>query len=128
MVPTCMNVTTIDHVVIVTADLSQCVSFYEQLGFQFVQHGDVYALYLDQFKINVHIQGKERKPNASIARPGTLDICFEVEGSLIDWQTMLEEQGYVTSDISTKEGVKGVMKSFYVRDFDRNLIELCSYQ
>lgn len=128
MEPIHMKIKRIDHLVIVTADLSQCISFYERLGFQFVPHGDCYALFMNQFKINVHLQGKERKPNAQIANPGTLDICFEVEGELEAWRIILDTYSYVTSNIAIKDGVRGSMKSFYVRDPDQNLIELCSYQ
>lgn len=117
----------IDHFVIVTQDIQRCCSFYQRLGFKAVDCDVRYELYKDDFKINVHIQGKELHPNAYIAEPGTLDICFEINEDLEVCRKQFQGAGYDPTNIGCKSGVKGKMQSFYVRDPDQNLIELCSY-
>lgn len=118
----------IDHYVIVTKDIEQCCTFYSLLGFTCEDVGSRYELQQTDFKINVHYQGKELQPNAYIAKPGTMDVCFEVEQKLCEVRKLLLDKGYEVSDIGYKTGVYGSMQSFYVRDPDQNLIELCSYQ
>ncbi len=118
----------IDHIVITTSDVKACIAFYEVLGFQAKEANNRYELFQNDFKINVHLVGKELKPNAHLAKPGTLDICFEIEEQLEVWQALLREKAIPVSEILQKQGVRGAMRSFYLRDPDQNLIELCEYE
>lgn len=118
----------IDHIVLTTSNIEACLAFYEMLGFRVKKDGQRYALLQKDFKINVHLQGHELQPHAHLAKPGTLDICFALEGDLIDCQEELRKLGIAVSEIGVKCGSNGKMKSFYFRDPDHNLIELCSYE
>ncbi|MEG0735531.1 VOC family protein [Amedibacillus sp. YH-ame10] len=118
----------IDHVVLTSKHVEECLGFYRMLGFKAVEEDKRFALYAGDFKLNVHIEGQELKPNAYLAKPGTLDLCFEIEGSLDEMIHALDKQGIKTSEIGIKHGVLGEMHSFYVRDPDQNLLEFCSYE
>ena len=118
----------IDHIVITTAHPSQCLSFYEKLGFAARNAGGRYELFAGDFKINVHVKGKELTPHAAKVRPGSADLCFEIDCGLESCRERLEAKGLcVELGIVGRTGVKGGMRSIYLRDPDGNLVELCSY-
>lgn len=125
---TTTNIRKIDHVVLTTANPHECIAFYKQLGFCVVDVGSRYELYAGDFKINVHKEGHELKPNAHVALPGTLDLCMEVCIDIQVFHEALKKQGMKVSDIGNKHGAQGEMQSFYLRDPDQNLLEFCSYQ
>lgn len=128
MESTIINIKKIDHFVIVSSNIEASIDFYSLLGFQCQQAQGRYEFFLNDFKINVHLQGQELFPNATLAKPGTLDMCFEVENDLDTILSLLKAHHYEVSPIATKNGVYGVMNSCYTRDPDGNLIELCVYQ
>lgn len=118
----------LDHLVITTPDPEKCLAFYGLLGFEVRQAGARYELYAGDFKINVHVLGRELEPHAARVQPGSADLCFEVDGDLAAWMEILEGRGIsVELGIVDRTGVKGSMRSFYVRDPDGNLLEFCSY-
>ncbi len=118
----------IDHLVITTADLDTCLAFYKKLGFEVRQDGARYALFAGDFKINVHIRGRELLPHAEHVQPGSADLCFEITGSLVGFHAMLQAQGIVMElGIVERSGVRGDMRSLYLRDPDGNLLEFCCY-
>ncbi|WP_203363647.1 VOC family protein [Bacillus sp. REN10] len=119
----------IDHLVITTADMNQCIAFYEKLGFHAKQTNGRYELFAGDFKINVHFLGKELSPHAAHVQIGSTDLCFEIGGDIDCFKRELEAQGIVLeTDILEKNGVRGKMKSIYLRDADGNLLEFCSYE
>lgn len=119
---------TIDHVVITTAHLEACISFYRRLGFRAVDAGGRWELFAGDFKINVHIQGHELAPKAACVQPGSADLCFALEASIAACQAHLLKQGIaVELGPVSRYGVHGAMTSLYLRDPDGNLIELCHY-
>ncbi|EXK38442.1 biphenyl-2,3-diol 1,2-dioxygenase [Fusarium oxysporum f. sp. melonis 26406] len=91
-----------------------------------------HALKFGPHKINLHQQGKEFEPKATLASPGTADFCFVVEEG-----TNLEEviKGFTQDGIEVLEdgmvvkrtGAQGPIRSVYVRDPDGNLVELSHY-
>lgn len=118
----------IDHVVITTADITQCITFYEALGFSSKSSGDRYELYAGDFKINVHIKGNELSPHAQNVATGSADLCFEISDDIADFKTALVAKGLVIElGIVDRTGVRGGMRSIYLRDPDGNLVEFCRY-
>ena len=118
----------IDHLVITTADPSKCLPFYEALGFEIREDGACYALFAGDFKINVHVLGHEIAPHAAAIQPGSADLCFEVEVALDELLSKLARRGiHSETGPVRRHGVRGEMRSFYLRDPDGNLIELCDY-
>ena len=123
------RVSKVDHVVITTDHLRECVAFYEALGFEARDAGGRWELFSGDFKINVHIHGHELEPKARHVQPGSADLCFEIAGSLDAREDALRAQGITPElGIVTRHGVRGKMQSLYLRDPDENLVELCSYE
>lgn len=123
-----MKIKKIDHVVITTAHLDDCVAFYKALGFTAHDAKGRWELFAGDFKINVHIKGEELYPHAGTVQPGSADLCFELDGDLRKLKTYLQEQGFaIAEDLVARVGVRGSMQSFYLRDPDGNLIEISSY-
>ncbi len=118
----------IDHFVITTKDISAMLKFYEALGFKAQDKVGRHELHAGDFKINVHTLGKELTPHAKNVRTGCGDYCFEIDGDLQLYRDNIKQKGLsIEVDIVTKHGVKGEMKSIYLRDPDGNLIEISSY-
>ncbi|MEA5003273.1 MAG: VOC family protein [Christensenella sp.] len=118
----------VDHIVITTAHMKECLAFYEKLGFSVRDAGGRYELFAGDFKINVHAAGAELSPHAAQVTPGSADLCFEVDGDIGGWKQTLEACGIaIELGIVRRHGVSGKMDSIYLRDPDGNLIELCSY-
>ncbi|MEG1520450.1 MAG: VOC family protein [Clostridia bacterium] len=119
----------IDHFVITTAYLSDSIIFYGKLGFQTRNAGARFEYFAGDFKINVHLKGLELEPKAKHVQTGSADLCFELDCSLEECKRTLAEKGLkIELDESVRHGVRGEMKSIYLRDPDGNLIELCCYE
>lgn len=119
----------VDHMVITTANLPACIAFYEALGFRAQDAGGRWELFSGDFKINVHNKGHELEPKAKNVQTGSADFCFEIEGDLALYRaTLMEREIAIELGIVTRHGVRGEMRSLYLRDPDGNLIELCSYE
>lgn len=118
----------IDHFVITTENLAACLNFYQLLGFRLVQDGNRYALFAGDFKLHVHMRGHELSPHAMRVQPGSADLCFEVDAQLEALKAELAANGVQAElGVVDRSGVRGQMRSLYLRDPDGNLIELSSY-
>ncbi len=118
----------IDHLVITVKNINSTLAFYEKLGFRSRRNGERYELYADDFKINVHLLGRELSPHAQHVQTGSGDFCFETSSPIEEVKEKLEEdQVLIELGIVERQGVNGLMKSIYLRDPDGNLVELSSY-
>lgn len=118
----------LDHLVITTADVSACLGFYSKLGFTARDAGGRYELYAGDFKLNVHLLGRELLPHAHHVQPGSADLCLEIDGDIAHCKAELERSGLtIEQGVVPRNGVRGPMQSIYLRDPDGNLVELCSY-
>ncbi len=119
----------IDHLVITTKNIQACLEFYQKLGFETRKAHDRYAFFAGDFKINVHILGQEFSPHAQNVQVGSADFCFEIEGSIEEFKSELEQKGIkIELGVVEKKGVKAKVDSIYLRDVDGNLLEFCSYK
>ena len=120
----------IDHIVLTTRDLQGCIRFYvEVLGMQLetfrTPTEQRLALKFGQQKINLHEWGKEFTPRAHVAAPGTLDLCFIAALPLDEVMRRLDAAGVaIIEGPVIKTGAVSKLRSVYVRDPDRNLIEI----
>ena len=118
----------IDHIVITTKNIENCLEFYQAIGFSYVKSGARYEVFAGDFKINIHIEGSELLPHALNVKIGSADFCFET-----DLDVNLLKNQFLELGISTIEGpvarsgFKGAMQSIYLRDPDGNLVEMCCY-
>ena len=117
----------LDHIVLTTARTEQCIDFYTRvLGMTFERFGEGrMALKFGGQKINVHEKGREFAPRATLAAPGTLDVCFIAALPLKDVIARLVECGVpIVEGPVAKTGATGPIRSVYVRDPDGNLVEI----
>ena len=122
-----MLIRKIDHLVITTCQIDQCLSFYESLGFVPKSAAGRYELYAGDFKINVHIKGQELLPHAGHVTPGSADLCFEIDNIDSFRAHLIHNKIEMELDTVDRTGVRGPMKSIYLRDPDHNLLEFCYY-
>lgn len=125
-----MRISKLDHLVLVTSDLSRCVSFYRDLLHMEVEEKDGrFALRFSTSKINIHTCPGEFQPAAERPVPGSLDICFVTEEPLERLLDELkEEKAPLVTDIVERHGALGKMRSLYLRDPDGNLVEIAEYR
>lgn len=126
-----MRVERLDHLVLTVADIDASCAFYQRvLGMQVVTFGQGRkALAFGQQKINLHRHGAEFEPKALRPTPGSADLCLLVSTPLAEVMTHLQR-----CDVAIEEGpvprtgATGALLSVYIRDPDRNLIELANLQ
>jgi len=117
----------LDHIVLTTARTEECIDFYTRvLGMTFERFGEGrMALKFGGQKINIHEKGREFEPRATLAAPGTLDICFIADVPL---DRVIERLASCKIRIIEgpvmKTGARGPIRSVYVRDPDGNLVEI----
>ena len=126
-----MRVERLDHLVLTVADIDASCTFYQRvLGMQVVTFGQGRkALAFGQQKINLHRLGAEFEPKALRPTPGSADLCLIVSTPLVEVMAHLQR-----CDVAIEEGpmprtgATGPLLSVYIRDPDRNLIELANLQ
>jgi catechol 2,3-dioxygenase-like lactoylglutathione lyase family enzyme len=121
----------IDHVVMTCNDIQVTAAWYQRvLGMEREEYGgkNRTALRFGAQKINLHEVGSEVLPHASLARPGTLDLCFVIAVGPEDAVAQLHACGVsIERGPVTRIGALGDIMSVYCRDPDGNLVELASY-
>lgn len=123
-----VHIKDLDHLVLTTENLDKCLDFYVNiLGMKHIEKNARHALYFGNSKINIHTKPGEFQPAAAKPLSGSLDLCFVVD-NLDEARKEVLAAGYpLETDIVERNGACGPMFSFYLRDPDKNLIELCSY-
>ena len=122
----------IDHVVITVSDMNKSIDFYSNiLGMElheFLSSTDNVkrkSLKFGKQKINLHEASKPFKPHAINPIPGSMDICFLSEINIDDWIKIFNKFNIKIEDGPVKKtGANGPIRSIYVRDPDKNLIEI----
>jgi catechol 2,3-dioxygenase-like lactoylglutathione lyase family enzyme len=125
-----MTITQIDHFVLTTRSLADCLHFYvDILDLRHEECGGRHALFFGRQKINLHQRKGEYQPAASHPEYGCLDFCLTVEEDVNRIKTEIEAKGYpVEAGPVTRHGARGEMQSLYLRDPDGNLVELSHYE
>ena len=119
----------IDHVVLTTRDEQQCVAFYVGvLGMQLERYGEGrIALRFGTQKLNVHQPGVSARLKADTPLPGSLDLCFLAAIPIEAVVERLRASGVpIVEGPVLRSGGSGPIRSVYVRDPDRNLIEIAT--
>jgi catechol 2,3-dioxygenase-like lactoylglutathione lyase family enzyme len=126
-----LRIACIDHLVLTVRDIPRTVEFYKRvLGMEHVVfEGNFNALHFGSQKINLHPFRAEYLPHADIPAPGTGDMCLVCEGEIAEVVRDLTTHG-VEIEVGPVEqtGARGLMTSVYIRDPDRNLVEIACYQ
>jgi catechol 2,3-dioxygenase-like lactoylglutathione lyase family enzyme len=125
-----MRIDRLDHLVLTVADIDTTVDFYTRvLGMTAVPFGtDRIAIVFGQTKINLHQAGHEFEPKAYRPTPGSADLCLITTDSPDRVIEDLAAQGVAIEEGPLdRTGAIGTIVSIYVRDPDRNLIEVSAY-
>jgi catechol 2,3-dioxygenase-like lactoylglutathione lyase family enzyme len=120
----------LDHLVLTTPDLERCIDFYSRvLGMTLETFGaGRKALRFGAQKINLHEAAREFEPKADRPTPGALDLCFVADRPLDEVIARLEALGApIVEGPVRRTGATGPIRSIYLRDPDRNLIEISEY-
>lgn len=125
-----MKISRLDHLVLTVRDVEAACSFYSLvLGMEVVTFGGGRkALLFGSQKINLHEKGSEFEPKAEAPTPGSADLCFISDIPLDQVAEFLREQGVdIEEGPVERTGATGKITSLYIRDPDRNLIEISTY-
>jgi catechol 2,3-dioxygenase-like lactoylglutathione lyase family enzyme len=117
----------LDHLVLTTRDPERCVDFYTRvLGMRLERFGEGrLAFRFGDQKINLHVAGREFEPKADRPTPGSLDLCFIASRPLTEVVQRLTDAGVpIIEGPVPRTGAAFPITSVYVRDPDRNLIEI----
>jgi catechol 2,3-dioxygenase-like lactoylglutathione lyase family enzyme len=120
------NLDRLDHFVLTVASIDAAIDFYtEVLGMEMVVIGGRKSLTFGVQTIELHQRGHELSPHAAHPMSGSADLCFVTTAPLeevIEYLNALKihiEEGPVE-----RASGMGKMRSVYIRDPDRNLIEI----
>lgn len=119
----------LDHLVLTVASIDATVAFYTSaLGMEVVTFENRKALRFGEQKINLHQVGKEFEPKAEHPTPGSGDLCFITRSPLEEVIAHLHASNCVVElGPVERTGAVGKMRSIYIRDPDRNLVEISNY-
>ena len=126
-----MNITSLDHLVLTVVDIDIIADFYVNiLGMEKQVFGDNrIALKFGNQKINLHLLGSEFEPKAFNVKDGSADLCFIINTPLNEAKKHIESLGVkIEEGIVSRTGAMGEIESIYLRDTDKNLIELSNYK
>jgi catechol 2,3-dioxygenase-like lactoylglutathione lyase family enzyme len=125
-----MKIARLDHLVLTVADIERSCAFYTRvLGMEVVTFGaGRTALRFGQQKINLHPADDIPGLFADKPTPGSGDLCFITEVPLAECVAHLERCGVpIVAGPGPRAGAIGTIQSVYIRDPDRNLIEISNY-
>lgn len=128
MTPT---LTSLDHLVLTVQSIDATIEFYQTvLGmksetFVGTDGSKRFAVLFGDQKINLHQTGSEFDPKAHAPTPGSADLCFLSSTDLTVWLAHLSFCNVQLEDGPIQRtGAIGPIRSLYIRDPDRNLIEI----
>lgn len=125
-----MQIDRIDHFVLTVASIEATCAFYARvLGMQVVTFGQGRkALAFGRQKFNLHQAGKEFEPKAEVPTAGSADFCLITSTPLDQVIAHLGACGVpVLEGPVMRTGATGAIRSVYIRDPDRNLVEISNY-
>ncbi len=117
----------LDHIVLTTGDVEKCIDFYTRiLGMTLERFGQGrLALRFGEQKINIHDKRTVTDNYAAHPTAGSLDVCFLAARPLDEVIAHLSASAVpIELGPIQRTGARFALRSIYVRDPDRNLIEI----
>ena len=122
----------IDHIVLTVNDINKTIIFYSKiLGMELKEFYSDFdqthrkSLVFGNQKINLHDVSMPFKPHANCPSPGGFDICFLSTKPVLEWTSIFKNNKISIEEGPVKKtGATGPILSIYVRDPDKNLIEI----
>lgn len=123
------TIDTLDHLVLTVANLDATTDFYTQvLSMDLVTFNGRKALAFGELRINLHHRGHEFDPKAAHPTPGSGDLCFITSTPIEEVLAYLGElRVHVELGPVERTGAQSQLRSIYIRDPDRNLVEISNY-
>ena len=125
-----MNITQLDHLVLTVNDIEQTCRFYHNiLGMEVIEFlGGRKALRFGNQKFNLHEVGKEFEPKAKKPTSGAIDLCLVSDTPINEIIAELAKHSIpIIEGPIERTGATGTLISVYIRDPDKNLIEISNY-
>ena len=125
-----MRIDRLDHLVLTVADIARTCEFYSRvLGMEITTFGEGRtALRFGQQKINLHPADAIPGLVADRPTPGSGDLCLITTLPLAEVEAHLARCGVsIVAGPGPRAGAVGTIQSLYIRDPDRNLIEISNY-
>jgi catechol 2,3-dioxygenase-like lactoylglutathione lyase family enzyme len=125
-----MQIERLDHLVLTVADIDRTCDFYTRvLGMEVVKFGEGRtALKFGRQKINLHPADHIPGLVADKPMPGSADLCFITAMPLPEVTAHLDACGVpIVAGPGPRAGAIGTIQSVYIRDPDRNLVEISNY-
>ncbi|RRA49927.1 VOC family protein [Acidipila sp. EB88] len=119
----------LDHLVLTVHSISATTDFYsEVLGMDVVTFNGRKALAFGEQRINLHQHGHEFAPFAAHPTPGSGDLCFITSTPLEEVIEYLDQlRIHVEMGPVERTGAQSQLRSLYIRDPDRNLVEISNF-
>ena len=125
-----MAIIGLDHLVLTVKNIKTTTDFYHKyFGIETInfQNGRT-ALKIGKQKINLHEIGHEIDPKAAFPTPGAGDICLISDTPIDDLIVHFKNEHLkIILGPVLLTGANGKIRSIYVRDPDKNLIEISNY-
>ena len=124
-----ITIDSLDHLVLTVTNIDITVDFYtEVLGMELFTVDGRKSLAFGAQMIKLQQRGHEMSPKAAHPTSGADDICFITLTPLDEVISHLNEQKVrIEEGPVERNGAMGKMRSIYVRDPDKNLVEISNY-
>ncbi|RMW43628.1 VOC family protein [Lactiplantibacillus pentosus] len=126
-----VNIRDIDHITLTVTDIARSLRFYHEVfDLPIVTfEGDRQAVLVGKQKINFETVAAPHQPAAATPTPGSADLCLIAKDNLDDIQHHLKSYFVdIVEGPVERTGAHGQLTSLYVRDPDKNLIEISNYR